>query len=70
MHRYMITFSHVTEFGATFVALDLPFKRPISSVEEIEALTSRLRKEGYNNPFVIAFSPFATNTAANQPGQR
>ncbi|MEV4824002.1 hypothetical protein [Micromonospora sp. NPDC049274] len=59
MYRYMLTFSHTAANGSTdFTALEYPTARPISSVEDIQLITTHLHAQGYTQPFVMAFSLF------------
>ncbi|MFG3638795.1 hypothetical protein ACGF3C_00810 [Micromonospora sp. NPDC047762] len=59
MYRYMLTFSHTAANGSTdFTALEYPTARPISSVEDIQLITTHLHNQGYTEPFIIAFSLF------------
>ncbi|GIJ08441.1 hypothetical protein ACFFMR_29165 [Micromonospora andamanensis] len=58
MYRYLLTFTHTTNGQTQFTALDYPTARPISSVDDVQLVTLHLQTQGYNSPFVIAFSLF------------
>lgn len=60
MHRYLLTFAHSLPNGGTdMTALDYATPRPITCADDIQRITTNLHRQGYDKPFIVAFSLFA-----------
>ncbi|MFD6715862.1 hypothetical protein AMK25_01690 [Micromonospora sp. TSRI0369] len=58
MYRYMISFNYEAPTGIGFASFELPCKRPLRSMDDVNRIVNDLRKEGFVNAVVLGFSLF------------
>ncbi|MER5335157.1 hypothetical protein [Micromonospora sp. NPDC002717] len=59
MFRYYVSFSHETPTGFGILAMDMSMDKRITDADDVTVLRDLFIKQGYVNPVVLGFSPYA-----------